>query len=739
MGDVTHLPAAGEIFEDLIPQELKAIPRWVVWRLQQRKDDSTRLTKTPYVATSGKHAKVNDPATWSTYDEAILAHKAHRYSGVGFVITNEDDIYIYDLDKCLNPKNFHLEAWAEEIMQELQSYTEITPSGTGIRVIVRGEIGSGVNKKKNLSSYDGGNLGEIECYKEVRYVTVTGNHHPEYPKEIVDVGQKGSNLWDKIFKKRSKEEKRVLKDDRIKKLFEGDLSDYAEDHSKADMALCRYLAELYDGDPARVDETFRKSKLFRAKWDAVHVRGETYGAATIAKAIEGFKKLYRLTDTGDAKRFAQLTGDELRNCDGKWFIWDGMRLCEDKTRRIYLYMDRLVKATLEDSKGCETAEKKEMLGKHAHALESKAKTEAVIALAASRAPLPVLSEELDRNHRAINVRNGIVEEGILREHAFEEMMTKLANVTFDKKAKCPNWLKFLKDTLVEEDVISYLSRAIGYSMTGLTTEHAIFFVYGFGANGKSTFLNVLLWILGEYAKNIPTEMLMDGREQHPTGLSDLRGVRLALATEIQEGKRWNESLIKSLTGGERIVARRMHGNFFEFDSTAKLWVMGNHKPSLRGADNGIRRRFHFIPFTRTVPKELQDPFLKEKLFEEASGIFNWMIEGYLSWKKQGLNPPPSIVDATNEYFDEMDIIGNFVREECEEGSSLNAPHAALFERYLIRAKEKNERPMSSIVFGRKMSEKRYEHGRGAGGAKVWKGLSLRKDVQGELDDGYNHL
>jgi putative DNA primase/helicase len=726
MSDTTviNFPTNPPLFPEYIPQELKDAPRWVVWQWIKRGD---KVTKPPFQL-DGKAASPTDPETWTEFDKVVERFNKGGVHGIGIVLTSDDDLYAYDLDHCMNPANGKLEPWAEELILKLNSYTEVTPSGDGLRVIVRGDVPVAGKKKTHLSSHDGKNVGAIECYKDRRYITVTGNHYPNFP---LSVNAGSVEVWNEVFKNTEKKvSKTLVKNEKFKKLWEGDLSDYDGDHSAADLALCHALAELSDGDPKRIDALFRESKLIRPKWDTVHHGdGSTYGAKTIQIAVASYRNNHNLTDTGDAKRFAKLVKDELHYCNGQWYIWDGKRYAVDELQTIYLYIDRLVDAVVEDAKNAATEDRKKQLIQHARSLESRGRTEAVLKLAQAREPIPLSLSELDSDHLAFNCLNGVVKDGSLYVHSRETKITKLAPVEFQPTASAPTWKAFLKSAIVDDDKIEYLARAVGYSLTGLTTEQVIFFMYGLGANGKSTFANAVLAVLGEYARSIPTELLMVGRDNHPTGLSDLRGVRFALASEIEEGRRWNEQLIKTLTGGEKIVARRMYQDFFEFDSTAKLWVMGNHKPHIRGTDYAIRRRFHLIPFTQTFTKAQQDPTLPEKLKKEYGGILNWILEGYADWKRQGLNPPESIKSATESYFDEMDVIQQFLEEECSFDKSAKASHGELFDRYVSLCKRRNENPLSSRGFSQKLQEKGYKKLRSTGGQIFWQGISLKKDQE----------
>jgi putative DNA primase/helicase len=216
---------------------------------------------------------------------------------------------------------------------------------------------------------------------------------------------------------------------------------------------------------------------------------------------------------------------------------------------------------------------------------------------------------------------------------------------------CPRWLQFLDEiTAGDTELQAYLRRVAGYCLTGITTEHVLFFCYGTGANGKSVFVNTLAGIWGDYAVVAPMETFTASKtDHHPTDLAMLRGARLVIAHETEAGRRWAESKIKTLTGGDRVAARFMRQDFFEFVRQFKLLIAGNHKPGLRGVDEAIRRRLHLIPFNVTIPESQRDPQLFDKLKPEWGGILQWAVDGCLEWQRTGLAPPAAVRKAIADY------------------------------------------------------------------------------------------
>ena len=336
---------------------------------------------------------------------------------------------------------------------------------------------------------------------------------------------------------------------------------------------------------------------------------------------------------------------------------------------------------------------------------------------------------LDRNPWLLNVENGTVNlrTGELLPHRQEDMITKIANVQYDKNTDCPKWKQFIREIMdYKADLVSFLQVAAGWAVSGDISEQSKFILYGTGANGKSTFLNVIQRILGDYALSTYADTFMK-RTNNGTATNDiarLRGARFVTTTETEQGKRLSEHLIKQVTGNDPLTARFLYGEYFNFVPTFKIFMASNHKPVIRGTDHGIWRRIKLIPFTTRISEECMDRYLDQKLFEERSGILNWLIEGVLRWQKEGLKTPASVTCATDEYRGEMDVIGNFIKERCvqEPGKSIRARE--LFRAYQDWCAENNELATSERMFGMRMKELGMAQKRTAE-ARYWEGVSLR--------------
>jgi putative DNA primase/helicase len=268
---------------------------------------------------------------------------------------------------------------------------------------------------------------------------------------------------------------------------------------------------------------------------------------------------------------------------------------------------------------------------------------------------------------------------------------------------------------------------VGYALTGITWEQVLFFLYGLGANGKSTFLEVIQTMLGDYATQTTSETFMLKRHGSPISndVADLRGARFVSAVEIESGRRMAEVLIKQMTGGDRLKARFLYSEHFEFKPEFKIFLAANHKPVIQGTDTAIWRRIRLIPFTVQIPEIEQDRELPDKLKAELPGILNWAIEGCINWQNHGLTPPQAVQDATQNYRQEMDTLADFLAECCIMAPETSALAADLYKKYCGWAEENGEKkPFSQKVFGTALAERGFERTRAHGGKKLWKGIRV---------------
>jgi putative DNA primase/helicase len=302
--------------------------------------------------------------------------------------------------------------------------------------------------------------------------------------------------------------------------------------------------------------------------------------------------------------------------------------------------------------------------------------------------------------------------------------------------RAPLWERFMGEiTAGNQPLIDYKQRLAGYAATGSIRDHVFAFGHGTGANGKGVEMNTYAGIWADYAMTIPTEMLMvSNTDRHPTELARLRGVRLAIGSETEQGKRWAEARIKSLTGGDPIAARFMRQDYFEFSPQFKLYVVGNHRPSLRGVDEAMRRRLHLIPFTVTIPEPDRDPELAAKLKPEWPAILRWAIDGCIAWQREGLNPPDTVRTATDEYLEGEDAIALWLEDCCEtDDPNAWAPSGSLFASWKAWAERTGEYTGTQRRFGQVLQERGYEQKRGTSGIRGYVGIRLLPTTSGRWE------
>jgi putative DNA primase/helicase len=369
-------------------------------------------------------------------------------------------------------------------------------------------------------------------------------------------------------------------------------------------------------------------------------------------------ELVRFSEDALAAQFADEYHSDFRYVDqwGKWMFYDGTVWRPDVTR-IALSRARAICRENASKVNADTGRK---------SLTTRKTVAAVEGMARSDRRLVEIAEHWDADLWAINTVAGLVDlrTGKIHDHDPAHLCTKVTSVAPDPKRQTPLWLGFLdRVTGGDKALQGFLQRMAGYCLTGDTSEHALFFPYGTGANGKGTFTNAMSGIMADYHRTAPMEMfLASSTDRHPTDKAGLRGARLVTANETQEGRRWDEAKIKDLTGGDMITARFMRQDFFDFRPQFKFVISGNHKPSLRSVDEAIRRRFLLIPFTVTIPAEERDPELGDKLKDEWPGILQWAIDGCQQWQQIGLAPPPVVMQATQEYLHAEDAVLAWIEE-----------------------------------------------------------------------------
>lgn len=426
-------------------------------------------------------------------------------------------------------------------------------------------------------------------------------------------------------------------------------------------------------------------------------------------------KDYTDTDTGSAERLAALFGTRIRFVQRQrtWLVWDGCRWAEDEPQvhrmctalHRELYSQYSEQAIAAGASGDKEA-KKWWRERARWALqgENSGRARNVLERARHLEGMSTYPKEYDRDPWAFNVLNGTIDlrTGRIRPHNRGDLNRKVSAVEFDPSATAPVWQEFLEMVVPDKGVRKFLCYYIGMCLTGKMLDHVFPVMYGKGRNGKSTFLNAVMALFGDYAQSLPSDTLRQKGSGGgiPNDVARLEGARLALASEFPEGGRINEDLLKRLTGGDPVVARFLNQEFFEFYPTAKFILATNHKPEFRGADDGVWRRVRLVPFTVSIPVEDVDPDLGSKLAAELPGILNWAIKGCLNWQRHGLYMPTSMARVTEEYREESDLIGQFLEEYATFGPEEECQASVLYSEFRMWMEEQGQKPWTQTTFGR---------------------------------------
>lgn len=749
----------------MIPDELKQRPQWVTWRRETR---DGKATKVPYRADGRTRASTTDPATWSDYDTAYVAVEIESLAdGIGYVFTTDDPYVGIDLDDGISPEDRAM------ILDALNSYSETSVSGTGVHVIVRGDLNGHRRNRK----------GPIEIYQQGRYFVMTGQHVDGTPDTIEDRQEQLEQILERYLPadpKPSPETRAPIAislDDRelleiafrasngadIQALYNGDLGRHGGDHSAADLALCAHLAFWFGRDPSRIDHVFRGSALMRDKWD--DRRGDTtYGNITLEKAIAACADVYdphpprrppdthtvtanqpgqdeRPDDLWAATRFADRNHRALRYVPAwdRWLRWDTQRWAEDETLE-HLHRAKTAARELETELLHAAAEEPDEHRRKELVAASKRRgaektIRAMLNLARADQRVVVTPAMLDADPWLLNTLNGTIDlrNGELRPPDPGQLLTKIAGAAYNPQATAPNWRAHLKRVLPDPEIRSFIQRLAGLSALGVVREHVLPLLVGQGANGKSSTIIAIAAALGDYAGQSSTDLLLRGRRntgQATPELADLRGLRLVSVSETPEDGQLAGERAKSITGGDEITARRLHGNPFTFKPSHTVWVATNHRPRVPDDGHAMWRRLILIPFDVIIPDHEQDRDLEQKLTAEREGILRWITDGTRQYLEQGLNPPETVLAATNAYRADEDHFGSFLTECTIEESDASAKSSELLAAQHAWAGGSGERSLTPNALAQKLTSRGYERRRTKTGSS-WIGLRVLRD--GTLD------
>jgi len=427
----------------------------------------------------------------------------------------------------------------------------------------------------------------------------------------------------------------------------------------------------------------------------------------------------QFSDEALALRFAALHADDLRYVAalGQWFGWDGMRWKCELTLKAVDHARSVCRAASAECNNLNDGK----------AIASLHAVNAVERLARADRRLAATTDQWDCDPWLLNTPGGTIalRTGVMREARREDYCTRVTSAT--PAAGCPHWLKFL-DRIMDgdQDSIRFLARMFGYSLTGVTNEHAMLFLHGQGCNGKSVLVGALSEAFGDYGQTAATDTFMASKhDRPPTELADLAGARLVVGSEAERERHWNEARLKRVTGGDRVKARFMQKDFFEFTPQFKLVIVGNHKPSFAGVNYAIRRRLHLIAFNVIIPPDEVDKTLPDKLRQEYPGILQWAIDDCLEWQQVGLSPPPSVREATESYLNQEDTVGQWLEAYCQRSAGSVTPFSELWTSWLAFAESVGEHPGSKKNLARELEARGFLKAR-TGQSRNYAGVILKR-------------
>jgi putative DNA primase/helicase len=683
---------------DSVPSFLRSLPQWIHWAATEEKNDG-RFNKVP-VSSTGFNINAHDSKNWMTFEKVIQSFDPSVHSGIAIDLTGSkvkmvdtsEEVFLIgvDLDRCVLCVNQDgspaLTPHAQEIIDALNSYWEVSPSGTGIRAFFYAD-----------TKIPGKNKDGAEIYSEGRFLTVTGHGGGE-----------------------------------IRKLEQGEISTFTSLLFGSEGARKEAAGHAPRGHLIRPQETPEAIAKFgealnvipptvdRDTWMKVILSGKAHGFECVEQKLrawseaagpyhqetnpmgydaDAFSKVWKCEpreishrtlyyiakqfqdggdqpsygDTLNGKRFAELHRGELLFCypRGKWLRFDGIRWvwCSDSEplqAAKATASDLLQQAVEAFQSNPQSNDAKKALAQAKDAFNLK-RLQAMIACAASETGMHIGEmRELDGDPLLLGCRNGVIDlkTGDLLFPYPEQLITKAVEAEYDPDSSCPRWEKFLHEvTLGDADTIDYLQKMAGYFLTGMVSEEVLHFFHGYGRNGKSVFANVLTQLLGDYVLTAPAEMLMRrDRGAATNDVARLVGIRLLMANETRNGQAFDDLMLKTLVSTERMSARYLYQEFFDFWPTHKILIRGNHKPLIADETDGAWRRVRLVPFDLRLAEDEVDPKLESKLLEELDGILSWAVRGCLDWQSEGLNPSPRIHSASACYRTECDLIGEFLED-----------------------------------------------------------------------------
>ena len=743
-----------------IPEELKLNAVWCCWKYV--KNDNGDNIKMPFNPLTGYRARSNDKSTFVTYPTILRYANSYiafegkkQIGGIGLGIFN--GYSAIDIDHCVD-ENGNISDMAQEIIDFCQSYTEFSPSGTGIRIIFKSLIKIDKNKyyinnaKNHLEIYISDNTN--------KFVTITGNGKGEINEidltEILDKYMKRSipiiqTVTPQISNYNGNVDLyRIMQSDyKLNELWNKQATGSHGTESEDDLALCNKLAYYFKCDFDKIKYAFESSPYYMSK-DELHKNkwnNGSYAVKTINMAIsftynnlpretpvyetEPVKKVYSLTDTGNAHRFADKFSDNIHyNVDNeKWMLYNGKYWEYDIKGKIRDYVDKLADDMIKDLRYEDDENRRKVISQNITKIQNNAGKKALLEECQHIGNIPVLNSDFDNDPYLLCANNMIynLKTGEQLPFKKEYMISQSLNCDIDLDNEPVKWIKFFEDILEnDEEMIRYVRKVLAYCMSGSTREQQMWVFYGDGNNGKSLMLEIFSELMGSYSITSRPELIVDSKNSNTSSeeIARLKGKRVTILEELKDGDRMNESLVKQLTSGlGKMTGRFLYGNTFEFTMKAKILQASNYKSKVKGIDKGIWRRINLVPLYRDFTAVLNKD-LREELIEELPQIAGWLVKGFKLYLEEGLdNKPQKVLKETKEYKEESDIVQTWINENCEIEKGAWTRASELFEDFVLWCKKNQENILTQTAFGRNMGKKfkRLTYSTG----KVYSGVKLR--------------
>lgn len=462
----------------------------------------------------------------------------------------------------------------------------------------------------------------------------------------------------------------------------------------------------------------------------------------IARSIANYpvgRKQHKLTDYGNAERLIARHGDNLRFSPGLgWLVWDGFRWRRDEDGEVLRKMKDTIRAEWATLPDVDNPHDRRAIVQHLNRSESARGLKAGLEVAQSERALVVSADELDADPWLLTVENGTLDlqSGQLHPPRREDLITRTAAASYVPGTRSDLWTRFLETvTGGDEELQAFLQRAVGYSLTGFTSEEVLFFCHGPAASGKSTFLEAIKGLAGDHALTTDFETLLKkpGGGGIRNDIARLAGVRIVIGVEVDEGRALAEGLIKQLTGGDTITARHLYKEYFEFTPRFALWLAANDRPYVRASDTGMWRRMLQVPFTQAIPEEKRDPTLKKQLKNDPeirSAILAWAVEGVLAWQGDGLQVPERVRAYTEEYRAEVDPLTSFFEEYVVFEEEERVERARLHATYRQWTQRSGEKPLTPKAVANALKRRGVTDGGKSGGSRFWQGIALVESAFG---------